>query len=440
MSMNMELIQRRDRVVCPGVGRLSDLTVASASGATIIDADGREYIDFAGGIGVMNVGHCDPIVVEAIKRQAGILLHSSIHVGTYELYIELCEKLIQLLPHGQNTKAMLVNTGAEAVENAIKIARQATGRPGVICFTGAFHGRTLMALSLTSKVNYKISCGPYAPEVYRLPYPIVRPYDAQSEEEIVERELNRLRAALHDTTAPENVAAVIIELVQGEGGFNVAPKSYVQGLREICDEHGILLIIDEVQSGFGRTGHWAAFEHYGVTPDISTWAKSMGGGLPISAVVGRAEVMDRTKPGTLGGTYGGNPVACAAALATIRQMEALELNDRALNSGQRIRSKFLEIASRTKQVSDVRGLGAMMAIEFSNASDPTLPDGEIVKEIIATCRNQGLIIIPAGIDGNVIRLLAPLVISDQVLEQGLSILEEAIAIHTSHVAQPQSGN
>jgi len=440
MSKSKDLIKRREMVVCPGVGRLSDLTVSHALGATITDSDGRDYIDFAGGIGVMNVGHCDPVVVEAIRKQAGEILHTSIHVATYEPYIELCEKLVELLPHGPSTKAMLVNTGSEAVENAIKIARQATGRSGVICFTGAFHGRTLLALSLTSKVNYKISCGPYAPEIYRLPYPIVRPYDPLSEETIVKRELHRLREALHDTTAPENVAAIIIELVQGEGGFNVAPKAYVQGLRDICDEHGILLIIDEVQSGFGRTGHWAASEHYDVTPDISTWAKSMGGGLPISAVVGRAEIMDRSKPGTLGGTYGGNPVACAAALATIRQMETLKLNDRALSTGERIREKFLEIASHTEQVSDVRGLGAMMAIEFSKTDDPTQPDGDLVNSIITTCRDNGLLIIPAGIDGNVIRLLAPLVISDENLELGLTILETAIAKHTNNVTHAKSGN
>lgn len=434
MSKNDELIQRRERVVASGVGRMSDLTAIHASGATITDADGRDYIDFAGGIGVMNVGHCDPVVVDAIRRQAGELLHASIHVATYEPYIELCEKLVELIPHGPSTKAMLVNTGAEAVENAIKIARQATGRAGVICFTGAFHGRTLLALTLTSKINYKLDCGPFAPEVYRLPYPVVRPSDALSEHEIVERELKRLRDALHDTVAPNNVAAIIIELVQGEGGFNVAPKSYVQGLREICDEHGIMLIIDEVQTGFGRTGHWAASEHYGVTPDLSTWAKSMGGGLPISAVIGRAEIMDRTTPGTLGGTYGGNPVACAAAIATIQQMETLQLNARALSIGEHIRKRFLEIASQTQQVSDVRGLGAMMAIEFAKADDPTLPDKELVQSIIATCRESGLIVIPAGIDGNVIRVLAPLVISDEQLDQGLMILETAITTHTNQSA------
>lgn len=433
MSKNDKLIERRDRVVCKGVGRLSDMTVSRASGATITDADGRDFIDFAGGIGVMNVGHCDPVVVEAIRKQAGEILHTSIHVATYEPYIALCEKLVELIPHGPNTKAMLVNTGSEAVENAIKIARQATGRSGVICYTGAFHGRTLLALSLTSKVNYKLACGPYAPEVYRLPYPIVRPYDSLSEETIVKRELHRLREALHDTTAPENVAAIIIELVQGEGGFNVAPKAYVQGLRDICDEHGILLIIDEVQSGFGRTGHWAASEHYGVTPDLSTWAKSMGGGLPISAVIGRAEIMDRAKPGTLGGTYGGNPVACAAALATIRQIEKLKLNERALSTGIRIRERFEEFAAQTDQICDVRGLGAMMALEFCKPNDPSQPNGDVVSSIITTCRENGLIIIPAGIDGNVIRLLAPLVITDQSLEEGLSIMESAIATHTNQV-------
>lgn len=440
MNKSDELIQRRDRVVSRGVGRISDLTVTKAVGAMLTDADGREYIDFAGGIGVMNVGHCDPTVVEAIRNQAGLLLHSSIHVATYEPYIRLCEKLVELLPHGPNTKAMLVNTGAEAVENAIKIARQATGRGGVICFTGAFHGRTLLALSLTSKVNYKLSCGPFASEVYRLPYPIVRPHLGLGETEVVEQELKRMREALHDTVAPGNVAAIIIELVQGEGGFNVAPKAYVQGLREICDEHGIMLIIDEVQTGFGRTGHWGASAHYDVTPDLSTWAKSMGGGLPISAVIGRAEVMDSATPGTLGGTYGGNPVACASALATIDQMERLQLNNRAMFTGARIRERFLEIAERTPQICDVRGLGAMMAIEFSRAEDPMIPDGAVVKDIIVTCRESGLIVIPAGIDGNVIRVLAPIVISDEMLERGLDILENAITTHTNNIAHAKSGS
>ncbi len=435
MSRSDDFIQRRERVVCPGVSRMSDLTVASAQGAMFTDLDGRTFIDFAGGIGVMNVGHCDEEVVRAIREQAGLLLHTSIHVATYEPYVELCEKLVELLPHGTRTKAMLVNTGAEAVENAIKIARQATGRAGVICFTGAFHGRTLLASSLTSKVSYKMGCGPFAPEVYRLPYPLVRQHRGDSEEDVSRRELHRLRGALHDTVEPGNVAAIILELVQGEGGFNVAPRAYIRGLRELCDEHGIVLIFDEVQSGFGRTGRWAAYEHYGVTPDLSTWAKSLGGGLPISAVIGKAEVMDRTSPGTLGGTYGGNPVACAAALATIRQMESLDLNGRAEQAGARIRERFEAIAARVPEMTDVRGLGAMMAIEFSSNGDPAHPDAPLVKSIIATCRDNGLLVIPAGVDGNVIRVLAPLVVSAADLDRGLDILEEAITTHTKQPAR-----
>jgi len=433
MSSSENLIRRREHVVCRGVGRMSDLTAASAAGAVLTDLDGREYIDFAGGIGVMNVGHCDDEVVRAITEQACRLLHASIHVATYEPYVELCEKLVEILPHGASTKAVLVNTGAEAVENAIKIARQATGRAGVICFTGAFHGRTLLASTLTSKVNYKLGCGPFAPEVYRLPYPVVRERSGVSADEVAAAELGRLRAALHDTVAAEGTAAIILELVQGEGGFNVAPVSYVQGLREICDEHGIVLIFDEVQTGFGRTGRWGAYEHYGVTPDLSTWAKSMGGGLPISAVIGKAEVMDRVTPGTIGGTYGGNPVACAAALATIRQMETLGLNARGERMGARIRARFLDIAKRVREVSDVRGLGAMMAIEFAVDGDPAQPAGALVKDIIATCRNNGLLVIPAGIDANVIRVLAPLVMTDEELGRGLDMLESAIL---AHVKQP----
>lgn len=427
MAVTNNLIARRERVVCPGVGRLSDMTAASASGAIIVDADGREFIDFAGGIGVMNIGHCDPTVVAAIREQADTLLHASIHVTTYELYVELCEKLVELFPHGPQTKAMLVNSGAEAVENAIKIARQATGREAIICFTGGFHGRTLLATTLTSKISYKVGCGPFAPEVYRLPYPVVRPRSGVSEEQVAACELERLRAAFLDTVAAKDVAAIIIELVQGEGGFNVAPKAYIQGLREICDEHGIMLIIDEVQTGFARTGSWAAYEHYGIVPDLSPWAKSMGGGLPISCVIGKAEVMDKATPGTLGGTYGGNPVSCAAALATIRRMEELNLNARGKKIGDVVRERFEAIALHVAEVSDVRGIGAMMAIEFSDGGDPSKPANELVKKIIDRCRADGLLIIPAGVHGNVIRVLSPIVITDEQLHRGLDIFEAAVS-------------
>ena len=431
MTSSEDLIRRRERVVCRGVGRLSDMTAATASGATIIDADGREFIDFAGGIGVMNAGHCDPEIVDAVRDQAGRLLHASIHVATYEPYVALCEKLVELFPHGADTKAMLVNSGAEAVENAIKIARQATGRPAVICFTGGFHGRTLLTTTLTSKINYKIGCGPFPSAIYRLPYPVVRDHLGEGAEVVTEREIGRLRAAFKDTVAAADIAAIIIELVQGEGGFHVAPRAYVEQLREICDEHGIVLIIDEVQTGFARTGSWGAYEQFGVTPDLSTWAKSMGGGLPISCVIGKSEVMDKVTPGTLGGTYGGNPVACAAALATIRRMESLDLNARAARQGATIRKRFNEIASKVREVVDVRGLGAMMAIEFCEGGDPARPGGALVKRIIDECRRNGLLIIPAGVDGNVIRVLAPIVISDELLGKGLDIIERAVVSMTT---------
>ena len=362
----------------------------------------------------------------SMPMEAGKLLHTSIHVTTYEPYIELCEKLVELFPHGDRTKAMLVNSGAEAVENAIKIARQATGREAVICFTGGFHGRTLLASSLTSKISYKTGCGPFAPEVYRLPYPVVRPKSGVSADEVSACELARLRAAFLDTVAAHDVAAIIIELVQGEGGFYVAPQAYIRGLREICDEHGIVLIIDEVQTGFARTGRWGAYEHYGVLPDLSPWAKSMGGGLPISCVIGKAEIMDKVAPGTLGGTYGGNPVACAAALATIRRMEELDLNARGEQIGRLIRERFESIARRVPEVADVRGLGAMMAIEFCEDGNPTKPAKRHAAAIIDRCREQGLLIIPAGVHGNVIRVLSPIVITDEQLGRGLDIFENAV--------------
>lgn len=434
MSKSDDLIKRRDRVVCPGVSRLTPMTAAHARGATITDLDGRDFIDFVGGIGVMNVGHCDDEVVRAIRDQAGKLLHTCIHVATYEPYVALCEKLVELFPHGPASKVMLVSTGAEAVENSIKIARQATGRSAVICYTTAFHGRTLLCASLTSKVALKTGCGPFAPEIYRLPYPVVRPGEGMSEDEVSRRELDQLDAAFRNTVAPGNVAAIILELVQGEGGFNVAPQAYVKGLRRICDEHGIMLIIDEVQTGFCRTGRWASYQHYDVTPDISPWAKSMGGGLPIACVIGRADVMDRVTPGTLGGTYAGNPVACAGALATIAQMEKLDLNRRAAHTGAEIRRRFESIASRVPEVTDVRGLGAMVAIEFSEDGDPARPAGALVKRIITAARERGLLMISAGIDGNAIRVLAPLVITDDELERGLAILEEAVLSQTRQPA------
>lgn len=435
MNKSDQLIQRREAVVPQAVARFAGTaTAASAKGGVITTLDGEELIDFAGGIGVMNVGHCDENVVRAINEQAVKLTHACIHVATYEPYVELCEKLVELFPHGEKTKAMLVNSGAEAVENAIKIARQATNRPAILAFTEGFHGRTLLCNTLTSKTGYKAGCGPFAPEVYRLPYPNHFRYnDGLSQDAFVERELRRLRLAFVNTVRAEDVAAIIIEVVQGEGGFCVAPGGYLEGLREICDEHGIMLIFDEVQSGFCRTGKWAAYEHFGVTPDISTWAKSMGGGLPISCVIGRAHVMDAAAPGTCGGTYGGNPIACAASLAAIKTMQEQNLNDRAADIGRIVFDRFKQIQSKTNWAVDARGLGAMQAIVFGENGDKHKPVPTMVRAALDGCLKRGVLAIPAGAAGTMIRILSPLVITNEQLEKGLDILEDeilkAIAVH-----------
>ncbi len=428
MSLNKAWMERRSQAVARGVGIFAgETTAASASGAHLVNADGRELIDFAGGIGVVNAGHCAPEVVEAVQQQAAKLMHACIHVATYEPYVELCERLNELFPHGGPTKTMLVNTGAEAVENAIKIARQATGRQAIFCYTGAFHGRTMMGMALTSKTSYKLGCGPFAPEVYRLPFPsLFHDGDGLTEAELVERELHRLEDAFYYYAPADQVAAVILEVVQGEGGFLPVPPAYLRGLREICNKHGILLVCDEVQSGFCRTGRWAAYEHYDVVPDLSTWAKSMGSGLPIGCVIGRAEVMDAARPGTIGGTYGGNPIACAASLATIRLMEKLNLNRRAEELGAKVRSAFETLQSETDVVGDVRGLGAMIGMELCYDRDPRKPAGSVVAEALGRCREQGVLVLPAGAHGNIIRTLSPLVIDDADVDRALEVICESV--------------
>jgi len=420
-------MKRRRAVVPNGVGVFNTATAQSAKGALITDADGREMIDFAGGIGVVNAGHCPEPVVEAIIHQARRALHTSFNVTTYELYLELCEKLVEIFPHGGPTKAFLVSTGAESVENAIKIARQATGRSGVLCYTDGFHGRSMMAMTLTSKVAYKKGCGPFAPEVYRIPFPNVYRYgNGQDEDTFAQQELQRLKEYFKNTVSPDNLAAIIIEIVQGEGGFNVAPGKYLHGLREICDQHGIMLIFDEVQSGFCRTGEWAAYDHFNVLPDISTWAKSMGSGMPIGCVIGKAEVMDAAGPSTIGGTYIGNPVCCAASLATIKFMEEHNLNARGKQVGEIIRMRFEEMKAKYPVIGDVRGLGAMRAMEFVREGDPMQPDADICQRVMQGCGENGLIIISAGTHKNILRVLSPLVITDEQLHKGLDILDQEI--------------
>lgn len=424
--VEQDLLARRTAVVPTGAARVTTLVVDRAEGSYLLDPEGRRYLDFTTGIGVMALGHSHPEVLAAAKAQLDKLQHICFAVATYSPYVELCEALARRFPHGERTKAYLMNSGAEAVENAVKIARMATGRPAILCFTEAFHGRTLLGVTLTSKAGYKVGCGPYAPEVYRLQYPNYYRYgDGLSLDAFVERELRRFEQALISVVPASQVAAVLLEVVQGEGGFVPAPVAWLQGLQRICASHGILLICDEVQSGMGRTGAWAGYEHAGITPDLSTWAKALGNGFPIAAVVGRASVMDRTPVGTLGTTYGGNPLACAAALAVLNIMERDDIPGRARHLGELLSARLLALKARSPLVADVRGIGAMLAMELTHGA-PHLPATEATKRIEARCFERGLLLILAGAHSNIIRLLIPLTVSEADLARGLDILEQAV--------------
>lgn len=428
MNNTDKLYERRKKSVPNALGIFNPSSIQSAKGAIIIDADGRELIDFAGGIGVNNAGHGVPEIIEAIKSQADKFIHASFNVSVYEQYLDLTEKLCEILPHGESTKAMLTLSGAESVENAIKIARAVTGKSGIICYDGSFHGRTMMAMTLTSNVKYKEGAGPYAPEVYRLEFPYYKPSmnARMTLDEFDDLMIMKLHKTFSSTVSVSQTAAIILELVQGEGGFTVASKKYVQYLRKFCTENNIFLIFDEVQSGFGRTGKWAAYEHYDVTPDLSTWAKSMGGGMPIGAVIGKQEIMDAVKPGLIGGTYLGNSLSCVASLASINYMQKNNINAAGEKVGKIVREKFNQLQEKyPKNITDVRGLGAMLAIEFFNP-ETKMPDGDSTKAIVNKCLEKGLIVITSGTYGNCIRILSPLFIEDEILEKGLSILEQTI--------------
>jgi 4-aminobutyrate aminotransferase/(S)-3-amino-2-methylpropionate transaminase len=427
MNQHQSWMHRRQAVVPGGISIFADTTLVSGTGATFIDPDNKPYIDFAAGIGVNTIGHCHPKVAAAIAAQAQQCIHANFNLSTYEVYLTLAEKLVALFPHGEKTKVMLTCTGAESVENAIKIARQATKRSAIICYTEAFHGRSMMAMSLTSKVGYKYNCGPFAPEVYRIPFPNYYHYhDGLSLDDFVAREIHRLESTFINTIPANEVAAIIIEVVQGEGGFNVVPAAYLKALRTICSQKGILLIIDEVQTGFCRTGQWAAYQHFDVIPDLSTWAKAMGGGLPIGCVIGRADIMDAAIPGTIGGTYPGNPVCCAAALAAIEVMEEENLCQRAHQIAHIFQQHFQSLRTHCPAIGDIRGLGPMMAIEFVHHQDPKQPNSTIVDAILKHCWQEGLLVIPAGAHRNILRFLPPLVITDAELTKGLAILEKAV--------------
>ncbi len=425
-----EWFERRRRAVPQGVANIHPIVTARASGAIVEDVDGNRLIDFATGIAVLNVGHAAPEVVAAAQRQLELETHTCFHVTLNEPYVELAERLNALAPGDPEKRTMFANSGAEAVENAIKIARHATGRPAVVAFDHAFHGRTLLAMSLTAKVMpYKQGFGPFAPEVYRLPfaYPYRCPTGG-SPEGCAEPCLRYALDEMHKHIGERNIAAVLVEPIQGEGGFVVPAPGFLRGLWEFCREHGIVFIADEIQSGMGRAGRWFAIEDEGVVPDLVTSAKSLGGGLPISAVTGRAELMDAVHPGGLGGTYGGNPVAAAAALAVLDKIEREGLLARSRELGERVRARLREMQERHALVGDVRGRGMMNAIELVRDRGTKEPiDAETGTRIIQACLRDGLLVIKAGTYDNVIRLLPPLTIDEGLLEEGLQILDEALA-------------
>jgi len=416
------LAEREARAVAAPLRAHLPIFAAAAENATITDVDGNVFVDFAGGVGVVNAGHAHPRVVEAVVDQAGRFLHTDYTVVPYETYVQLAERLCALVPIAGETRAAFFNAGTEAVENAVKLARLHTGRPGVIAFEGGFHGRTLLSLTLTSKFHpYKAGMGPFAPEVYRAPYP-----DAYRGPDAFEA-LAALQRVLETHVAPEHVAAIVFEPQLGEGGFIPAPRAYVEGLRALCDRHGIVLVADEVQTGFGRTGRMFAMEHFEVEPDLVTVAKSIAAGLPLSGVIGRAEIMDGAHAGAIGGTYIGNPVAQAAALAVLDVFEDEGLVARACVVGDRIRERMLAWQERWPAIGDVRGLGAMLALEL--VSDPVTkqPAPELARNVIDAALERGVILLKAGVHGNCIRTLCPLTIEDAVLDEALAAWEDALS-------------
>src|SRR6187401_1090240 len=417
-----KVLDARERYVAAGVST-PPLVVARAEGARVEDVDGKTYIDFAGGLGCQNTGHGLPAVVSAIHEQADRYLHQCFMVGMYEPYVEVCRRLAELSPcRGEAQKSILLNSGAEAVENAVKIARAATGRPAVVVFDNAFHGRTLLAMTMTSKVHpYKAGFGPFAPEVYRAPAPY--PYHGVTGDDA----LDGLAKLFKSDVDPQTVACVVLEPVQGEGGFVPMTPDFPARLAEVCRSHGILYVDDEVQSGAGRTGKvWAIEQYDGVAPDLLVSGKSIGGGLPLAGVTGRAELMDAVGPGGLGGTFGGNPLSCAAALAILDEVATDEFRARAGEVGRRIRSALDAIAGRVQAVGEVRGLGAMCAIELVEDQETKRPAAALAKATTQAARERGLVLLSCGLYGNVIRILAPLVISNEELDRGFELLEESL--------------
>lgn len=410
---NEELLKLRSDFISGGVGSVTTQFVESARGAILRDVDGNEYIDFAGGIAVMNIGHSHPRVVAAIKAQAEKLTHTCFMVNPYETAVQLAKKLCQITPGDFPKKAAFLNSGAEAVENAVKIARYYTGRPAILVFDNAYHGRTLLTMTMTSKVKpYKWKFGPFAPEVYRMPFgDVVGP--------------DKLKDVFIKQIDPESLAAVVAEPVQGEGGFIAPPPGYFQELVKICHDNGILFVADEIQSGMGRTGKMFAIEHWGVEPDLVVVAKSLAAGMPLAAVVGKADIMDSVHAWGLGGTYGGNPVACAAALAVLDVFEEEDMLAKAVALGEKLKTRFEKWQRDFSLIGEIRGLGAMLGLEFVKGPDKE-PAADEAKQLAAYCLDKGLLILVCGSYGNVVRVLAPFVITDEQLEKGLAILEAGL--------------
>jgi 4-aminobutyrate aminotransferase / (S)-3-amino-2-methylpropionate transaminase / 5-aminovalerate transaminase len=418
---NAALLARRQAALPRGVGQSHEVFIARGENAEIWDVEGRRYIDFAGGIAVLNTGHRHPAVIAAVKAQLDLYTHTCFQVLAYEPYVELAERINALAPGDFAKKTMFMTTGAEAIENAIKIARAYTKRSAVIAFTGSFHGRTLLTLGLTGKVApYKTGFGPFPAEIFHARFP-----DALHGVSVAES-IASVEAIFKNDVEASRVAAIIVEPVQGEGGFNVAPPEFLQRLRALCDQHGILLIADEIQTGAGRTGTWFAMEQSAVAPDMITMAKSMAGGFPISAVVGRADVMDAPAPGGLGGTYAGSPMSCAAALAVLDVFAKENLLERSRQLGARLSASLKVMAAKNPCIAEVRGLGAMVAIELCRGGDPSQPDADMARQVAAEATRRGLILLTCGTYGNVIRILVPLTASDAVVDEGLAIMDACL--------------
>ncbi len=419
---NESLMQRRQAAVPRGVGQIHPIFAESAKNATVTDVEGREFIDFAGGIAVLNTGHVHPKIIAAVEAQLHKLTHTCFQVLAYEPYVEVCEKINARVPGDFAKKTLLVTTGSEAVENAVKIARAATGRAGVIAFTGAYHGRTMMTLGLTGKVvPYSAGMGLMPGGVFRALYP------NELHGVSIDDSIASIERVFKNDAEPRDIAAIILEPVQGEGGFYVAPKEFMVRLRALCDQHGILLIADEVQTGAGRTGTFFAMEQMGVAPDLTTFAKSIAGGFPLAGVCGKAEYMDAIAPGGLGGTYAGSPIACAAALAVMEVFEEENLLDRSKAVGERLVAGLREIQAKHPIIGDVRALGAMIAVEVFEGADNHKPNAAAVASVVAKARDKGLILLSCGTYGNVLRILVPLTSPDEQLDKGLAIIEECFA-------------